>query len=174
MRSLWVVMVCVTTSWNLAWCSNNAKSWRLSTDDTVVVVAEVNGTAVLTQLGSARDNSNWLPAPVPELLLPSVTQQGSSLPTKWQYRGGDFDQQSGQLVLRFSNASPALELQSIWRARSGRGPVEHWLTIANRSSAVITIGHQDSLVLGRLAFPANESLDAWWIKRGAGNATVEG
>ena len=174
MKVLWVVMVCVAISSNLVWCSNSAKSWRLSTDDTVVVVAEVNGTAVLTQLGAAKEDSNWLPAPVPELLLPSVTQGGSPFPTNWQYQGGDFDQQSGQLVLRFSNATPALELQSIWRARPGRGPVEHWLTIANRSSATITIGHQDSLVLGRLAFPTSESLDAWWIKRGAGNATVEG
>ena len=174
MKNWWAVVLCLTAGWNLAWCAESAKSWRLSTDDTVVVLTEQNGAVVLTQLGAAKDNSNWLPGPVSELLLPSVVQQGSSLPTKWQYHGGDFDQRSGQLVLRFSNATPAMELQSIWRARPGRGPVEHWLTIVNRSSAVITIGHQDSLVLGRLAFPADESLDSWWIKRGAGNATTEG
>jgi len=96
MKVLWVVMVCVAISSNLVWCSNSAKSWRLSTDDTVVVVAEVNGTAVLTQLGAAKDNSNWLPAPVPELLLPSVTQGGSPLPTNWQYQGGDLDLGGGE------------------------------------------------------------------------------
>lgn len=174
MKNWWALFLCLTAGWNLAWCAESGKSWRLSTDDTVVVLAEQNGTVVLTQLGTAKDNSNWLPGPVPEVLLRTVGQQGSSFPAKWQYQGGDFDQQSGQLVLRFSNATPSMELQSIWRARPGRGPVEHWLTIANRSGAVITIGHQDSLVLNRLAFPANESLDSWWIKRGASNATIEG
>jgi hypothetical protein len=174
MKHRWALLLCLTVGWHLAWCAESDKSWRLSTDDTVVVLTEQNGTPVLTQLGAAKDNSNWLPGPLPEILLPSVTQQGSSLPTKWQYQGGDFDAASGQLVLRFSNATPAMELRSIWRARPGRGPVEHWLTIANQSGAMITIGHQDSLVLGRLSFPAKESLDSWWIKRGAGNATTQG
>ena len=101
-------------------------------------------------------------------------QQGSSSATKWQYEGGAFDPQSGELVLRLSNVVPAMKLLSIWRARPGRGPVEHWMTIANNSGTTITIGHQDSLVLSHLLLPTNESMDAWWIKRGASNATTEG
>ena len=174
MKPLLLVIACLTTCWNLAWGSDNDQSWRLSTDDTVVVVGMRDGMPVVTRLGSAKRDSNWLLAPVPEVLLSSVAKQGTSSPTKWQYKGGAFDQSSGQLVLRFSNAAPAMDLQSIWRARPGRGPVEHWLTIANRSGAVITIGHQDSMVLSHLAIPADEALDAWWIKRGAGNASTEG
>ena len=121
-----------------------------------------------------KGGGEWLLAPAPEVLLPSIIQQGSPLTTKWQYEGGAFDPESGQLVLRFSNAAPALELLSIWRARPGRGPIEHWLTIANNSGAVITIGRQDSLVLNHLVIPANDSIDAWSIKRGASNATKEG
>jgi len=67
-----------------------------------------------------------------------------------------------------------MELRSIWRARPGHGPVEHWLTLANNSAAVITIGHQDSLLLNHIAIPAEKSMDAWWVKRGAGNASLEG
>jgi hypothetical protein len=30
------------------------------------------------------------------------------------------------------------------------------------------------LVLSHIAIPTHESMDAWWIKRGGGNATIEG
>ena len=174
MKYLLIVVACITCCCNWVWCADNDKSWRLSTDDTTLTVTVEQGVPVVTQLGSAKGASEWLLAPAPEALLPSVTQQGSSLTTKWHYEGGAFDPQSGKLVLRFSNSAPAMELQSIWRARPGRGPIEHWLTIANQSGATITIGHQDSLVLGHLAIPADDSMDAWSIKRGASNATKEG
>ena len=164
----------VIIAWSHAWGSANATSWSLSTDDTRLVVAVQQGMPAVTQLSSANSHSNWLLAPAPEVLPSSVLQQGTSLATKWQYEGGAFDPKSGQLVLRFSNSNPALELQSIWQARPGHGPVEHWLTIANKSGAVITIGHQDSLKLSHIAIPTNQSMDAWSIKRGAGNATTEG
>jgi Melibiase/Glycosyl hydrolase family 36 C-terminal domain len=169
-----IALLCLTSCINPAWCSDSEKSWRLSTDDTTVTITVAQGVPVITQLGSAKAASNWLLAPVPEFLLPTVTQQGSSTATKWQFEGGVFDPQSGELVLRFSNSAPALELQSIWRARPGRGPIEHWLTIANHSGAAITLGHQDSLVLGHIAIPEHEGMDAWSIKRGASNATREG
>lgn len=174
MKHLLVPVLCVIGACEVAWCSDNDNSWRLNTDDTAIVVAVQQGIPVVTQLGSAKGESNWLHAPAPETLPPSVVQQGSSSATKWQYEGGAFDPQSGELVLRFSNVVPAMKLLSIWRARPGRGPVEHWMTIANNSGTTITIGHQDSLVLSHLLLPTNESMDAWWIKRGASNATTEG
>ena len=174
MKFLLVAVVCMVSAWDVAWCSDKDNSWKLTTDDTAIVVSVRQGVPVVTQLSSVRGNSNWLQEPAPEILLSSVEQQGSPSATKWQYQGGTFNSQSGQLVLRFSNSSPAMELQSIWQARPGRGPVEHWLTIANNSGAPITIGHQDSLVLSHLLLPTTESMDAWWIKRGASNATNEG
>jgi len=159
---------------HVAWCSDSGESWRLTTDDTVVGVTVQKGTPEVTQVGLAGADSNWLLAPVPELLLPSVEQDGKTAPTAWQYQGGEFDGRTGELALRFSNAAPAMELRSIWRARPGHGPVEHWLTIENRTGSVITVGHQDSLVLGHLALPDGEPMDAWWIKRGGSNATLQG
>lgn len=168
------VLVCLIKAHSCIWGADNATSWQLKTDDTVMDVAVQQGIPAVTRLASAKENSNWLSAPALETLLPTVTQQGSPIATKWQYQGGALDSNTGELVLRFSNAEPALELQSIWRARPGHGPVEHWLTIANKSAAAITIGHQDSLVLSHVAIPVDESMDAWWVKRGAGNATLEG
>ena len=31
-----------------------------------------------------------------------------------------------------------------WRARSGRGPVEHFMEIENQSGACVTVSHQDA------------------------------
>ena len=174
MKHLLTVMLCVMGAQSFAWGADNPMSWRLSTDDTAMVVAIQEGLPVVTQLSSTRSNANWLFAPATEVLLPSVTEEGIAKATQWKYEGGALDPASGQLVLRFSNAAPALELQSIWQARPGHGPVEHWLTIANNSGGVITVGHQDSLVLSHVAIPTHESMDAWWIKRGGGNATMEG
>ena len=142
MKCLLAIVMCLCST---AWCADSEKSWRLTTDDTMVEVAVKNGVPVILHVGTAKDSANWLLAAVPEILLESVAQPGgNSVPTKWQYQSGDFDPKSGELVLRFSNAAPALELQSIWRARPGRGPVEHWLTIANNSGTPrLPLGHQD-------------------------------
>ena len=168
------ITIWVMVTQGIAWGAEDAATWRLSTDDTVVEVAVEQGLPVVTHLGSAKSNSNWLLSPAREDLPTSVTQLGTEFPVKWKFEGGSRDSASGQLVLRFSSSAPALELRSIWQARPGHGPIEHWLTIANMSNAPITMGHQDSLVLGHLALPADNSMDAWWIKRGAGNATTEG
>lgn len=173
---LLVTLACVAIGWNVAHASGQqgpGDSWSLSTDDTTIVVAVQQGIPVVTRLSSGNAAWNWVLAPSPEILLPTVTQKGSAIATKWRYDGGAYDSGTGRLVLRFSNPAPSLELQSIWQARPGRGPIEHWLTIANNSAMPITLGHQDSLILSHLVVPMNEEMDAWWIKRGASNATTE-
>jgi len=174
MKHLLAMIVLLTACGAPSFGSDKQNSWRLATDDTAVVVTVQNGAPVVTDVGAAKGGPNWMIAPVPEILLPQVMQQGSPVATKWEYQGGAFNSQNGELTLRFTNASPAMELHSIWRAQPGRGPVEHWLTITNNSGSVITVGHQDSLVLSHLAIPQHEEMDAWWIRRGAGNATDEG
>ena len=147
-----------------------ADSWSLSTGDTDAVVAVERGRPVLKRLG-APGRANWLPSGAPETLPPAVGWQGRSIPTNWKFHGGSFD--SGMLTLSFVNADPPLELQSIWRARPGRGPLEHWLTIANRSSGPVTLSQQESLVLSGMETPPGET-NVWWINRGGGNASTEG
>ena len=48
------------------------------------------------------------------------------------------------------------------------------MTIANESGDAITVTQQESLELTNLVVPAEASAQAWWIKRGASNATREG
>src|SRR5882724_739089 len=142
-----------------------ADSWSLSTDDTAAVVAVELGRPVLKRLGTSA-RGNWLPSGAPEPLPSAVGWQGRSTPTQWKFQGGSFE--SGTLTLSFVNADPPLELKSIWRARAGRGPLEHWLTIANNSSATVTLSQQESLVLSGMETPRGEA-NVWWINRGGGN-----
>ena len=151
-----------------------ANTWELKTDDTSATVAIENNRPVLKQLRSLKANYSWLSSPSVEALLPSIVQEGRTMQLDWKFRAGSFDAASGELALQFENATPRLGLRSIWRARPGHGPVEHWLTITNNSGSVITIGHQDSLVLNGLALPAGKRSDAWWINRGGSNASTEG
>ena len=89
-------------------------------------------------------------------------------------RRADLDAKGEQLTLHFSNANPKLSLDSVWRARAGRGPAEHWLTIANQSDGPITVTQQESLALANLWLPAENPRKAWWINRGGSNASREG
>src|SRR5580700_7664124 len=93
-----------------------ADSWPLSTNDTAAVVAVEHGRPVLKRLGVAGGHANWLPSGAPEILPPAVGSQGRSTPTNWKFQGGSVDSAGGTLTLRFTNADPALELLSIWRA----------------------------------------------------------
>ena len=91
-----VILACFRCS---ALCLADGESWRLSTDDTVVVVKVQEATPVITQVGLARTDSNWLLGPAPEMLLPSVQQNGKATPTAWRFQGGSFDMKAGELVL---------------------------------------------------------------------------
>ena len=82
------------------------------------------------------------------------------------------DQGSGQVILTFTNTDPKLVLRSIWRARPGRGPVEHWITIENRSGRRVTVSQQDSLSLMGLK-PAGKAA-LWWVACGGEYANPPG
>ncbi len=148
--------------------------WRLATDDTVIIVSVDCDRPVLKSLSSKAASRNWLSVPLREKLMDKVEVNGVPVATEWKFHGADLDSGREQLTLRFSNSDPQLELRSIWRARHGHGPVEHWLTIANDSGRTVTVRHQDSLVLDGLVLAPHESAQAWWVNRGGGNASQEG
>ena len=91
MKRLSTVIVFVIGAQSFAWGYQNPTSWRLSTDDTTMVVAVQQGMPAVTELRSTKSDSNWLLAPAPEVLPSSVTQQDAAVATKWQYEGGALD-----------------------------------------------------------------------------------
>lgn len=150
------------------------KSWRLATDDTEIILTVRDGFPVVDSLRSTATHRNWLSSPVKESLMKSVQADGATTELSWKYQGAGLDAKGEQLTLHYANASPKLSLDSVWRARSGRGPAEHWVTMANDSGRTITVTQQESLTLSNLAVPAGESAQAWWINRGGSNASREG
>lgn len=147
-------------------------SWELRTDDTEIRIGVVADRPVVQRLGAVGSAQNRIEAPVAEPLMAKVWIDGRETPLAWEYRDGTLDQDAGQLILLFSNENPKLLLRLFWRARPGRGPVEHWLEVENQSGRQVTMSHQDSLALRGLDPGGAATL--WWIKRGGSNASTQG
>ena len=94
------------------------------------------------------------------------------MPTAWRFANGNLSEKGTILTLIFQNANPRLDLRSVWRARKGRGPIEHWTEFVNRSNSNITVPQQESLALDGVN--AGGKAEAWWVRRGASNALTEG
>ena len=151
-----------------------APAWRLATQDTELTLTVQAGRPAINGLRVRGFRRNWAARPLLEPLLPAVEVNGAPVATDWKFQGAGWDAGKEQLALQFANLDPKLTLESVWRARPGRGPVEHWLTIANQSGRTVTVLHQDSLVLDGLTLAPGESAQAWWINRGGSNASRQG
>lgn len=154
--------------------SSRSGPWRLTTADTEIILTTQDGWPVLKTVTSPATEHNWLSSPVKEQLMKIVMLDGKPRNTDWKFEGVDHDAQTGELIFRYSNSSPKLDLKSVWRARRGHGPVEHWITITNNSQSTITITNQDSLALDGLTLASDESAQAWWINRGGNTPNLKG
>ena len=74
---------------------------------------------------------------------------GESIQTNWHYVHGGFGR-SGELTLQYENDLPKMMLSSIWRARPGRGPVEHRIEFQNLTDKPVAVSEQDSLAIDGL------------------------
>jgi hypothetical protein len=166
------VFLCLTLGPEAALTASAARNWTLETDDTEMRLGIVDGRAFIQSLRSKRERHNWLATASPLSLMERVWIRDKVFPLAWRLEQVQVSRQTGQLTFCFTNAEPGLALRSIWRARPGHGPVEHWVEIENRSGQVIALSCQDSLALQGLR-PAGPAT-AIWIKRGGSNADTEG
>ncbi len=146
--------------------------FNLATDDTRLSVGIVGRQLAVGHLSAVSGNHAWLGDPVSIPLMAKVWVGEKEMPAQWLFENASRDDAMHTVTFCFSNATPRLELRSIWRARPGRGPIEHWIEIENKSDNRVTLGHQDSLFLPTLHAPNDAAL--WWIKRGGGNASTQG
>jgi hypothetical protein len=147
-------------------------AWQLSTDDTFVSIGVAQNRPLIEQLKRPGSPQAWLGTPLPMPLMDRVWSEGVEVQTAWTFAGGVQDASSGTLTLRFTNSSPSLALRSVWRARPGHGPIEHWLELDNRSGRRVTVSQQDSLALTSLE--PGPGTRIYWIKRGGSNASTQG
>jgi hypothetical protein len=115
--------------------------WTIATDDTRLSVGVTQeGRLCILELSHPAAGWNWTGEPSVFALEGDVAVGGASQPLQWRYKEGVLDRTDGQkATIRFVCENPALELESVWWARPGRGPVRHSLRVANRSDKPVTI-----------------------------------
>lgn len=170
--ALWLASASLTATGSEG--QNAPNSWRLATDDTEIVLSVKGGWPVLEALRSTATRHNWLMFALKESLMKAVELDGVSKNLEWKFERADLDAKGEELNLHYSNPNPKLSLESVWRARPGHGPVEHWLTMTNESARTITVIQPASLDFANLVVPSKQIAQAWWIDRGGGNASREG
>ncbi|MFI5386621.1 MAG: NPCBM/NEW2 domain-containing protein [Fimbriimonadales bacterium] len=153
----------------LAVCAQSPVRWNLVTEDTRATIEVADNRPIVAELGAAGDSHQWCTGS-PVSLIDHVWSGGQETPVHWRFAQGA--QADSKLSLTFRCEQPPLDLRSVWRARKGRGPIEHWIEITNHSKAAITIPQQESLNLDGVN-PGGDAL-VWWIRRGASNAMTQG
>ena len=125
LKTLLISMVSLASSLELAIAADT--QWTLATEDTRLTISVVSNRIYLTSLRNPAQNWNWVPT-ASEVPLPAVKS--------WEFAGATEEKTNGVAVtLRFTNAAPALEMKSVWRALPGPGPVEDEVTVVNLSSS---------------------------------------
>ncbi|HPO13760.1 MAG TPA: NPCBM/NEW2 domain-containing protein [Candidatus Hydrogenedentes bacterium] len=143
---------------------------QMSTEDTRITFAVRDNQLYIDSL-QGPDNA-WIDTPALVPFMNRVWIGKQETPITWAFNAAKKDPDQQVLRLVFISDSPKLQLCSVWRARPGRGPIEHSLTIENQTNGKITLAHQDSLTLSGIVSPAETAL--WWICRGGGNASEQG
>jgi len=154
-------------------CSAQASStsWSIATADTRMTLGISSGKLVISKLCPLRGGHNWAGTDMSVPLMSQVSVGDEHYKTQWVFQSAAMDKRSDQLVIVFTNAQPSLRLKSIWRARPGRGPIEHRIELTNLSGKELAITHQDSLSLTNLLPGVAEIC---WIRRGGSSAIQEG
>jgi hypothetical protein len=118
--------------------------WTLSTDDTRLEISVSNNKIRIDRLINPAQGWNWTPSPS-EVPLPGrnsirIAGVGTNVgqTPNWTYAGARKDRKDGKrVVLCFVSTAPTLELQSIWSAHPGPGPVENQVTIQNKTGGAV-------------------------------------
>jgi len=98
-------------------------------------------------------------------------QVGQRKALHWRFVAKSFDPKKGELEAVFASDDPAMELRSRWVAAVGEsGPIEHFLTIANRGKEAVELPWGPSLVVGA----KGKNLEQWWVEKGGGSPSPIG
>ncbi|MBB6670812.1 GH36 C-terminal domain-containing protein [Cohnella nanjingensis] len=120
------------------------QEWSLNTDDTSLTLAVRDNRPIVLAIKNAEQGWNWIAEPVVMPLLDKVYVGTKDYNPDWSFKGAKVDKSDGtKVTLRFESTKPKLELESVWQARPGAGPVEQSATILNKTGRDITYQHSD-------------------------------
>lgn len=123
--------------------SSKAKRFSLTTEDTAVTVAVENNRLYMERLQNRETGYEWISADRAQE-IPLVSRVNSKA-IAWKYQGTETDTSDGTLLrMTFVNASPAMVMTVYWQAYpQGKGPVQYWATIRNKSTATLRFTYSD-------------------------------
>jgi Melibiase/Glycosyl hydrolase family 36 C-terminal domain len=144
---------------------------ELATAETIIAVEAGEHAPILTMLKS-RGATAWTNR-ADETLPERVEVHGEAQPVVWRLDRPASRVDSAQIQLVYVSDSPRLRLVWEWRARAGRGPVEHTITIQNESNETLWLPLQPSFRFDWEVDP-NSALQRFWVEKGADVPSSEG
>ena len=127
--------------------------WTLKTADTTLTLGVRSDQKLYLCRLVSPAGWNWTRVRSPFPLVNRADLGGEPRELRWRFKQAAAGRADGSSVtITFTNADPALELTSHWRARRGPGPVRHAMFIRNRASRRVTLYAQESLEV-QLAAP---------------------
>ena len=116
--------------------ADRASTVLLATDDTSITLSMEGTSVFITSLRNPTRGWEWVSGN--KTPLPLVTPDGGA---KWSFEGVEVDRSNGvKATLRFKSSAPELELESVWWARPGPGPVENWQSVRNTGGGSVQWG----------------------------------
>ena len=124
-------------------------AWTLATDDTRISLGvTARGDLTIRELSCPAVGRNWISRPVSVELWPVAVVAGQQQALRWRWvKTLEGDRGGKQLAFLFVCDDPTLEAESHWQASPGPGPIQHRLTIRNRSDRPVRIGEQPTFDL---------------------------
>jgi hypothetical protein len=140
--------------------------WQLKTEDTHVTIAVMNNRPVIFELKNRKNGWNWIKG-FSEMPFPDKIQIGNtSIQLNWKYKDAIIEESDGtKLKLCFSSEVPNLELESVWEAKPGVGPVENSVSIKNNSGQTITFKAAD-VISAKINVVADSIVMLWRFNKG--------
>jgi hypothetical protein len=135
--------------------------WDLKTKDTYVTIAIIKNRPAICELKNVNNGWNWMKKfslmPFPE----EVRSGNKSCQPDWKYRDAVIEKTNGtKVTLRFYSTTPQLELESVWEAKEGVGPVENSVKIKNNSGGSITFQNA-SVISANINITADSAVSLW-------------
>lgn len=159
------ILLFLLTTCSMSGC-NVPKTWTLNTEDTKLTIG-INDDSQLCiyELSNPKSGWNWTSNPSFFPFLDKVEFNNKSYKPKWVFQNATQDLSEGKKVtLHFKSENPDLELQSIWHARPGKGPIHHSMFITNNNEDTMVIYPQQSLVF-KLSIPeaTSQPISLWYF-----------
>ena len=146
---------------------------RLSTPDTTIRVKALKDRLILSALSDASGKRSWsIAGGAATKLAPTAISDGRTVALRWRLTAKQESPAKRSVSFKFACSPLNIVAHSEWRAAKARGPIEHILSITNKSRKAVILPRQSSLVW---SFDRRgRSLESWWVEKGAGRPSAKG